>query len=674
MMFLFRRLMLAVVIVSLTGMGGFVWAQTGGGSDTPGNVLSIDGLNDSGVFINDDPDIDPNPAGDYSLTIEFWINPASNLGTNVGKFVVTKQAQGSSTGITIANFSSATTKNLIGVYVNKALPSSITSPTIPFNASITFTPNVWQHIAVVYIHRSASTETVTLYKNGLLVNSVNSELGNASNDAQLVIGDGISGTTSQTSLQCQIDEFRVWAGDNTDKGVRSQMEIQRNMTLAADATTDLGDNGTDVLGARFSFNSAISAGGTDDTGKVTISSIIPPGDPTISPSVPAYIGDTVFVKSPFSSPISFHATGPDGPVDTDLDLTNVLILSGSTQQLTVARIPRPHPDQTTENLGNLNVSDTQFWLVSHEGSSGNISAQTDAVALTANILLDLATADVGRVDEIGVSIPQTLLLLVRNNEPGQANEWGQEPVTNTSTDINNVLFLSVEIFGSTSDASNLINLYAMGGNADNPLPVQLASFTATADEGKVTLRWVTASEFQNLGFNVYRSRTPDGNFTKLNGQLIPGLGTSGLGRAYQWVDDTATDGDVYYYLEDVSLNGQTDQSDVFPVTPKGQPTILLAPKATRLFQNYPNAFNPETWIPFQLDKAADVFIQIYDIQGRLIRTLTLGQKPAGYYLDRQGAAYWDGRNQLGERVVSGTYLYRFQAGDFVSLKKMVLLK
>jgi hypothetical protein len=205
-----------------------------------------------------------------------------------------------------------------------------------------------------------------------------------------------------------------------------------------------------------------------------------------------------------------------------VDLTNVLILSGSTQQLTVARIPRPHPDQDTP--GGRNVSDTQFWLVSHEGSSGNAGGQTDAVALTANILLDLATADVGRVDEGGVTNPQTLLLLVRSNETG--NEWGEENVINNSTNIDNVLFTSVEIFGSASDASNLIDLYAMGGGADNPLPVQLASFTATVDEGKVMLRWVTASEFQNLGFNVYRSRTPDGKFTKLNGKLIPGLGTS----------------------------------------------------------------------------------------------------------------------------------------------------
>ncbi len=75
-----------------------------------------------------------------------------------------------------------------------------------------------------------------------------------------------------------------------------------------------------------------------------------------------------------------------------------------------------------------------------------------------------------------------------------------------------------------------------------------------------------------------------------------------------------------------------------------------------------------------MNQAADVLIQIYDIQGNLIRTLTLGQKPTGYYLEKGRAAYWDGRNQAGERVTSGTYFYRFQAGDFVALKKMVLIK
>ena len=69
---------------------------------------------------------------------------------------------------------------------------------------------------------------------------------------------------------------------------------------------------------------------------------------------------------------------------------------------------------------------------------------------------------------------------------------------------------------------------------------------------------------------------------------------------------------------------------------------------TKLLPNYPNPFNPETWIPYQLAKAADVGVKIYDVGGRLVRTISIGFKPIGYYLTRERAAYWDGQNETGE--------------------------
>ncbi|HEX28731.1 TPA: T9SS type A sorting domain-containing protein, partial [Candidatus Poribacteria bacterium] len=90
--------------------------------------------------------------------------------------------------------------------------------------------------------------------------------------------------------------------------------------------------------------------------------------------------------------------------------------------------------------------------------------------------------------------------------------------------------------------------------------------------------------------------------------------------------------------------------------------------------NYPNPFNPETWIPFELSKESDVKIEIYDISGRLIRVLNLGRLKAGRYISRDKAAYWDGRNQNGELVSSGIYYYVIQAGQFRQMRKMVILK
>lgn len=100
----------------------------------------------------------------------------------------------------------------------------------------------------------------------------------------------------------------------------------------------------------------------------------------------------------------------------------------------------------------------------------------------------------------------------------------------------------------------------------------------------------------------------------------------------------------------------------------------LTPKKTGLLPNYPNPFNPETWIPYQLPKPADVTVTIYSVNGTLVRTLSFGYQPAGIYQNRSRAAYWDGRNELGEPVASGVYFYTLTAGEFSATRKMLIRK
>ena len=100
----------------------------------------------------------------------------------------------------------------------------------------------------------------------------------------------------------------------------------------------------------------------------------------------------------------------------------------------------------------------------------------------------------------------------------------------------------------------------------------------------------------------------------------------------------------------------------------------IAPVDTQLLQNYPNPFNPETWIPYQLASDVDVTVTIYDTKSALVRQLDLGYQQAGYYTDRARAAYWDGRNHLGESVGSGIYFYQLHTGDYSTMRKMVILK
>ena len=100
----------------------------------------------------------------------------------------------------------------------------------------------------------------------------------------------------------------------------------------------------------------------------------------------------------------------------------------------------------------------------------------------------------------------------------------------------------------------------------------------------------------------------------------------------------------------------------------------MHPDKTELLPNYPNPFNPETWIPYHLAHAADVTLTIYDTTGVTVRQLHLGHQPAGYYTDKTQAVYWDGRNNLGETVGSGVYFYHLQAGGFSATRKLVILK
>ena len=100
----------------------------------------------------------------------------------------------------------------------------------------------------------------------------------------------------------------------------------------------------------------------------------------------------------------------------------------------------------------------------------------------------------------------------------------------------------------------------------------------------------------------------------------------------------------------------------------------LTPKKTALLPNYPNPFNPETWIPYQLANPAEVSISIYAIDGKLVRALDLGHQPIGIYESKSRAAYWDGRNAVGEPVASGVYFYTLKAGDFAATRKMLIRK
>jgi hypothetical protein len=102
--------------------------------------------------------------------------------------------------------------------------------------------------------------------------------------------------------------------------------------------------------------------------------------------------------------------------------------------------------------------------------------------------------------------------------------------------------------------------------------------------------------------------------------------------------------------------------------------VRVIPSNFALLQNFPNPFNPDTWIPYKLASDSLVSVSIYNAKGQLIRTLPLGYQNAGVYVTKGKAAYWDGRDNVGERVSSGVYFYTLQTGKFISTRKMVIVK
>ena len=135
-----------------------------------------------------------------------------------------------------------------------------------------------------------------------------------------------------------------------------------------------------------------------------------------------------------------------------------------------------------------------------------------------------------------------------------------------------------------------------------------------------------------------------------------------------------TAGDVQGWLSQARQLTLTDPAHLRGISVLEQLLITLTPKKTALLPNYPNPFNPETWIPYHLSNDVDVQIFIYDTKGALIRRLNLGHRMAGYYTDRTKAAYWDGKNEFGELVASGLYFYTLTAGDFSTTRKMLIRK
>ncbi len=157
--------------------------------------------------------------------------------------------------------------------------------------------------------------------------------------------------------------------------------------------------------------------------------------------------------------------------------------------------------------------------------------------------------------------------------------------------------------------------------------------------------------------------------------LVAGaLGTSAAPSIHPQTLEMFTAIDVKQWVSAAQQLNLTDMNSQRGILFLQQLLVALTPKETALLPNFPNPFNPETWIPYHLAKDADVTLHIYTINGAVVRTLPLGYQAAGKYQNRSRAAYWDGKNTFGEPVASGLYFYTLTAGDFTATRQMLIQK
>ncbi|MBK7267682.1 MAG: T9SS type A sorting domain-containing protein [Ignavibacteriales bacterium] len=189
-----------------------------------------------------------------------------------------------------------------------------------------------------------------------------------------------------------------------------------------------------------------------------------------------------------------------------------------------------------------------------------------------------------------------------------------------------------------------------------PLPVELTSFNAAIRNGLVDLKWETATEVNNYGFEVERKST-NADWSKIG--FVEGHNSTNSPKYYSYSDKPEGTGKIAYRLKQIDNDGQ------FEYSPEVEVLVDNLPNGFVLEQNYPNPFNPETSIRFALKEDTKATLKVYNSLGAEIATLFDGTAEAGRYYDVKFG---------GSELASGFYIYKLVAGEYVSVKKMLLMK
>jgi len=290
---------------------------------------------------------------------------------------------------------------------------------------------------------------------------------------------------------------------------------------------------------------------------------------------------------------------------------------------------------------------------------------TNTGANTINVT-ELKNVQVSGDDGVGSLNPNTSLRLSSRTNP-PATDWAERALTATPNTTTLPIQISSNAFTAETIASSGGNYFvslATTSLGDNPLPVELLSFTATSTAQGVKLAWETASEHESRGFTLLRKKEGESAWTEVasyqTDNALRSLNALN-GASYSFTDKTPLEvGKAYdYQLRETGFDGQVTTLQTLTLTIR-----FNVARAFELAQNYPNPFNPTTTIRYQIPTAETVSLKVYDVLGKEVATLVSGRQEAGNYAVPFNAS----------GLSSGMYFYRLQAGSFVETRKMMLVK
>ena len=266
----------------------------------------------------------------------------------------------------------------------------------------------------------------------------------------------------------------------------------------------------------------------------------------------------------------------------------------------------------------------------------------------------------------GINDENTLKLLKRDNESN--NSWTDITSSATRDTANNYFQITETSFSQ----------YVIAGGSDNTLPVELSSFMAQFVDNVPLLCWTTATETDNLGFNIYRGESEDAYLTgqtfKINPDMIEGAGTTSQPTEYSFRDkyDVIANTTYWYWLESIDYSGLTDiyRPVSLTIPEEYNDNTPEIPNWYGLAQNYPNPFNPNTEIRFRMIEDCFGELTIYNIKGEKLITLFKGD----ILKDVVNTIFWNGKDESGKEVGSGIYFYKLITREGAYSEKMILLR